>query len=79
MSDTFVLVGVSLLFALAVTMHVAIAVGLAHRSPGWHGPVAFVVAPLAPYWALRSHMPVRGATWLLAVFGYAALRALSPR
>ena len=70
---------VALFFALAATAHVAIAVGLVRQSPRWRGPVAFLVAPLAPYWAFQSGMRGRGGVWLVAVIGYVVLRALYRR
>ena len=61
-------------FALLVTAHVALAVGLVLRKPHWRGPVALVVPPLAPYWGLESGMRVRGVVWLAAIALYTAAR-----
>jgi len=57
-------------FALLITAHVAIAFGLFWKTPKWRAPVAFVVAPLAPYWAWREHMRVRAALWAAALILY---------
>ena len=57
-------------FALFVTAHVAITYGLAFRPPRWRAPVAFLVAPLAAYWALRERMKVRAGIWVGALVIY---------
>ncbi len=70
-----ILVGALVLaFALLVTVHVMITFGLTARRPRWRGPVAFVVAPLAPYWAWRERMRVRAAMWAVALVAYVAVR-----
>jgi hypothetical protein len=61
-------------FALLVSVHVALAVGLVLRKPHWRGAVALIVPPLAPYWGLESGMRVRGVAWLVAVALYAIAR-----
>jgi hypothetical protein len=66
-----VLVGVlNLAFATLVTVHVAIAFGLARQSPRWRALLALIVPPLAPYWALRLGMVTRGIIWVAAVVVY---------
>lgn len=74
--DVAVLVGLIASFALLVTAHLAIVFGLAMRTPRWRALVAFFVAPLAPYWALRDRMRVRAALWILAALGYAVAALL---
>ena len=74
MKDIVLVAALVLAFALLVTVHVTIAVGLVRRHPRWHGLVAFVVAPLAPYWAWREHMRVRSAMWMLALVAYVGVR-----
>ena len=54
----FVVVTLIVAFALLVTAHVAITYGLAWRPPRWRAAAAFVIAPLAPYWAWRERMKV---------------------
>jgi hypothetical protein len=78
-NDTLALGALAVSFALAITAHLAIAVGLTRRAPRWRGPVALVVAPLAPYWAFQSGMRARGAAWLLAIVGYVVMRAVVQR
>jgi hypothetical protein len=66
-----ILVGVVVLaFALLVTAHLAIAVGLVAKQPRWRALVALVVAPLAPYWAWREHMRVRAGIWAVGLVLY---------
>jgi hypothetical protein len=57
-------------FAVLVTVHIWIVIGLFSRAPKWRGAVALIVAPLAPYWALRERMVGRGVTWLLSAVAY---------
>lgn len=57
-------------FALFVTAHVAITWGLAFRTPRWRALVAFVAAPLAPWWAWRERMRIRAIVWLTALVLY---------
>ena len=66
-------------FALLVTAHVAIVAALAGRKPAWRSLVAFVAAPLAPFWAFRSGMHARGALWVASAIAYAVLRVLASR
>jgi hypothetical protein len=69
--------GLVLAFATLVTVHVAIVLGLALRDPRWRALAAFVVPPLAPYWALQSGMIARGAIWIGSVVLYASLLGIS--
>lgn len=70
MTDILIVATLVLAFALAVTVHVAIALGLLKRTPRWRAPVAFVVPVFAPYWAWREHMRRRAVLWGLAVAIY---------
>jgi hypothetical protein len=65
-TDAVVFGALVLSFALLVTAHLGIAVGLATRPRRWRSFVALVIAPLAPYFALRDGMYVRGAVWIVA-------------
>lgn len=77
MRDSIVVVALLLAFALLVTAHVAITYGLARRHPRWRALVAFVVAPLAPYWAWREQMNVRAWIWTGALALYVAATVLA--
>jgi hypothetical protein len=57
-------------FAVLVTIHCAIVYGLAGRPPRWRALVAFVVVPLAPYWALRERMRFRAGAWVAGAVVY---------
>jgi hypothetical protein len=64
-------------FAVLFTAHVCIVAGLVRRTPRWRSPVALVVAPLAPYWAFRDRMYVRGTAWVVAAVAYAIARGVA--
>ena len=74
MKDIVLVGALVLAFAILFTLHVTIAFGLLRRRPRWHAPVAFIVAPLAPYWAWRERMRVRAAMWTLALVAYVVVR-----
>lgn len=70
MKDMIVVGTLVLAFALFITAHVAITYGLVFRRPRWRAPLAFIVAPLAPYWAWREHMRIRAGIWAAALVLY---------
>jgi hypothetical protein len=53
-----------LAFAWVVTLHVAIAFGLARRKPRWRALVAFALVLPAPYFAWRAQMRARAGMWV---------------
>jgi hypothetical protein len=69
--DVVVLAALVVAFATLLTVHVTLALGLMRRTPRWHGALALVVPPLAPWWGWREGMRVRAAIWLLAAPAYA--------
>jgi hypothetical protein len=77
MKDGVLVGGLVLAFATLVTVHVAIVLGLAVRDPRWRALAALFVPPLAPYWAFRDGMKVRGGIWLGSVVLYSSLLGLS--
>jgi len=77
MRDIIVIGGLVLAFATLISAHVAIAYGLLKQSPRWRAALAFLVPPLAPYWALRLGMMVRGTVWVAAVIAYATFLGLA--
>lgn len=77
MKDEVVIGALLLSFALWATSHVAIVVGLVLRSPRLRAPIALVIAPLAPYWAIRERMTLRGVLWIVSVGVYAFARAMA--
>jgi hypothetical protein len=62
--DLLVFVATVVLFAVLVTVHVMLAIGLSRRAPRWRGPVALVIAPLAPWWAWREKMRAGVVLWV---------------
>jgi hypothetical protein len=77
--DVIVFAALVATFAVLATAHVAIAVGLLQRRPRWRSVVALIVAPLAPYWAVRERMTARTLAWSLGALGYVVARVLSAR
>jgi hypothetical protein len=75
-SDLALYVATVLLFATAVTAHFSIVFGLARRPPRLRALAALLLAPLAPYWALRLQMRVRAGAWIVGVVGYGVARWL---
>lgn len=57
-------------FAILLTVHLSLAIGLACRKPRWRGLVALLLAPLAPYWGHGARMRVRTTLWLAALCIY---------
>lgn len=70
MKDLVVVITLVLAFALFITAHVAIVYGLAMRAPRWRAAAAFLLAPLAVYWAWREKMHVRAGIWGAALALY---------
>ena len=77
MSDAALVIALVATSALAVTAHLAIAAGLVRRAPRWRALAALLVAPLAPWFAVREHMPVRAGAWIVGVVGYVIARVAS--
>jgi hypothetical protein len=77
MKDAVLIAGVVVAFATLCTVHVAIVVSLLRQHPRWRALVAFVVPPLAPYWALRTGMVIRGGIWIGSVILYTTLLGLA--
>jgi hypothetical protein len=77
--DEWIMTALVLAFASLVTAHVTLVAGLAARAPRWRAAVAAFVAPLAPFWGLRSGMRLRSATWIASAAVYAVARWLAAR
>jgi hypothetical protein len=67
-----------LAFAVVVTSHVALVVGLAGRPPRWRALVALVVPPLAPYWGWNG-LRRRSVLWVVGAAAYLVLRVVASR
>lgn len=77
MKEIILVAAIVLSFALFVTAHLAIVWGLLFRAPRWRSPVALVLPPLAPYWAVRERMRVRAILWIASLVVYALARIVS--
>ena len=78
MKDAVLIGGLLLAFATLVTVHVAIVFcTCSATSTMARAPSAFFVPPLAPYWALRGGMVLRGALWIGSVILYTTLSGLA--
>jgi hypothetical protein len=77
--DEIVSLGLVGAFALLVTAHLTLVVGLAARQPRWRAFVALVVAPLAPWWGLQAGMKRRAVAWLAGAVAYVAFFLLARR
>ena len=79
MKDMIVVALLLAAFAFVVTMHVAIAFGLARRKPRWRALVALVLPPFAPYWAWHEHMRLRMGFWVGGLVVYVTALVLASR
>ena len=57
---------------LHLVAHVTLVIGLLRRDPWWHGLVAFVVPPLAPYWGYEARLRGRVTLWIMTLAVYLA-------
>ncbi|MBX3207002.1 MAG: hypothetical protein KF764_18290 [Labilithrix sp.] len=79
MKDIVIVALLVVAFALVITTHVAIALGLAKRQPRWRAAVALVVPPFAPYWGWQERMRTRVALWVFGLVVYVVMLALASR
>lgn len=63
MSDAALALGLVSAFAALVTVHVATLFGLLRRRHFAEALSAFVLPPLAPYWAFTQGMRARAVAW----------------
>lgn len=57
-------------FAILCTTHLALVLGLSRRRPRWRGPLALILAPLAPYWGYGAKMRFLALLWVVAFSTY---------
>jgi hypothetical protein len=75
--DLALTLAVIVAFAGLVTAHVTIAIGLLRRPERrWRAPLALVLPPLAPYFAVGARMWVRASIWVACLGGYGITRWL---
>lgn len=79
MSDLLVFGTLVVAAAWLFTTHVAVLFGLVRTPPRREALLALLVPPLAPYWALRRGMRVRGVMWLVASCVYLVARFAATR
>jgi hypothetical protein len=77
--DELLTVTLIVAFAVLVTAHVTIVVGLIARPPRWRAIAAAFVPPLAPAWGAREGMPGRTVVWIASAIAYCVLRWLASR
>ena len=77
--DELVTAALVLSFAVAVTTHVTLVVGLAARTPRWRALVGLVVPALAPYWGWTEGLKRRSVLWLVAAGAYVVVRVVASR
>jgi hypothetical protein len=69
----FALLGLlSTAVGLHLVAHVTLVIGLLKREPWWHGLVALLVPPLAPYWGYEARLRKRVTLWLVTLAVYVA-------
>jgi hypothetical protein len=68
--DLLLVVLPALCFGLLVTVHVFLALSLARDVPRWQALLAFVVPPLAPYFAFVARRRGLLVTWVMALVAY---------
>jgi hypothetical protein len=69
----FVLLGlVSVAVGLHLAAHVTLVIGLMRRGPWWHGLLALLVPPLAPYWGYEARLRKRVTLWVVSLALYLA-------
>jgi hypothetical protein len=70
--DFALLALISVAVGLHLVAHVTLVIGLLRRDPWWHGLVAFVVPPLAPYWGYEAKLRGRVTLWITTLAVYLA-------
>lgn len=63
-------------FASLVTLHVTLSTLLFTHAPRWHGLVALVVPPLAPFWGFQVGRKKLAIAWIVAFVVYVIGRVI---
>lgn len=66
-------------FAAWGTVHWVLVAKLFGSSPRWHGAMALVVPPLAPYWSLRRGARALPIAWIALLVAWAFARVFLAR
>jgi hypothetical protein len=70
--DFVLLALISVAVGLHLVAHVTLVIGLLRRGPWWHGLLALVVPPLAPYWGYEAKLRGRVTLWVTTLAVYLA-------
>ena len=70
--DYALLALISVAVGLHLVAHVTLVIGLLRRDPWWHGLLALVVPPLAPYWGYEAKLRGRVTLWVVTLAVYLA-------
>jgi hypothetical protein len=70
--DLVLLTLICVAVGLHLVAHVTLVIGLLLRDPWWHGLLAFVVPPLAPYWGYEARLRGRVTLWITTLAVYLA-------
>ena len=70
--DFVLLALISVAVGLHLVAHVTLVIGLLRRDPWWHGLVALLVPPLAPYWGYEAKLRGRVTLWVTTLAVYLA-------
>jgi hypothetical protein len=70
--DFALLALISVAVGLHLVAHVTLVIGLLRKDPWWHGLVALVVPPLAPYWGYEAKLRGRVTLWVATLAVYLA-------
>jgi hypothetical protein len=73
--DLLLVVLPAVCFGLLVTVHVYLAAALMREAPRWRALLAFLIPPLAPYFAWVARRRALMVTWVVALVAYAATLA----
>ena len=76
--DDLVAIALVVAFAVVVTAHVTLVVGLLLQRPRWRALVALVVPPLAPYRGWRA-LRKRSVVWVAGAVAYTVLLVVAQR
>jgi hypothetical protein len=68
--DFALLAVIGVVVGLFSVAHVTLVIGLLRREPWWHGLVALVVPPLAPYWGYEAKLRRRVTLWVVSLAVY---------
>jgi hypothetical protein len=63
---------ISVALGLHLVAHVTLVIALVRRDPWWHGLLALLIPPLAPYWGYEAKLRRRVTLWVTSLVVYLA-------